>query len=89
MRKIDDGEKKKEKKTVEIVATNVVASLPPNGDRLQCRPLVPKSIYGYIHLKCCAFFQPGLNISDRNIYLIVRQKYPSDFQMDFFISEFY
>ena len=27
--------------TVEIVATNVVASRPPNGDRLQCRPLVP------------------------------------------------
>ena len=26
----------------EIVATNVVASRPPNGDRLQCRPLVPK-----------------------------------------------
>ena len=27
---------------VEIVATNVVASRPPNGDRLQRRPLVPK-----------------------------------------------
>ena len=26
----------------EIVATNVVASRPPNGDRLQRRPLVPK-----------------------------------------------
>ena len=26
---------------MEIVATNVVASRPPNGDRLQCRPLVP------------------------------------------------
>ena len=25
----------------EIVATNVVASRPPNGDRLQRRPLVP------------------------------------------------
>ena len=46
MRKIDDGEKKKERKkekkrrkkkkiTVEIVATNVVASRPPNADRLQ------------------------------------------------------
>ena len=46
MRKIDDGEKKKEKEkkiTVEIVATNVVASQPPNGDRLQRRPLVPKT----------------------------------------------
>ena len=48
MRKIDDGERKKEKKrkkkiTVEIVATNVVASRPPNGDRLQRRPLVPKN----------------------------------------------
>ena len=51
IRKIDDGEKKKkerkkkEKKkkiTLEIVATNVVASRPPNGDRLQRRPLVPK-----------------------------------------------
>ena len=44
MRKIDDGEKKEEKKKimVEIVATNVVASRPPNGDRLQRRPLVPK-----------------------------------------------
>ena len=50
MRKVGDGEKKrKEKKrkrkkkiTAEIVATNVVASRPPNGDRLQCRPLVPK-----------------------------------------------
>ena len=53
MRKIDDGEKKrkkkekkrkkkKKKKTVKIVATNVVASRPPNGDRLQRRPLVPK-----------------------------------------------
>ena len=43
MRKVDDGEekekkKKKEKKiTAEIVATNVVASRPPNGDRLQRR----------------------------------------------------
>ena len=48
MRKIDDGEKKRKRKkkkkkkiTVEIVATNVVASRPPNGDRLQRRPLVP------------------------------------------------
>ena len=45
MRNIDDGEKEKEKEkkkkkkkiTVEIVATNVVASRPPNGDRLQRR----------------------------------------------------
>ena len=48
MRKVDDGEKKekeKEKKkkiTAEIVATNVIASRPANGDRLQHRPLVPK-----------------------------------------------
>ena len=47
MRNIDDGEKKrkrkkeKEKIMAEIVATNVVASRPPNGDRLQRRPLVP------------------------------------------------
>ena len=44
MRKIDDGEKKRKRKkkiTVEIVATNVVASRPPNGDRLQRQPLVP------------------------------------------------
>ena len=51
MRKGDDGEKngkkngeKKEKKKkimMKIVATNVVASRPPNGDRLQRRPLVP------------------------------------------------
>ena len=48
MRKIDDGEKEKEKKkiTVEIVATNILASRPPNGDRLQRRPLVPKV---YLH----------------------------------------
>ena len=48
----DGGEKKsekKEKKTkkkkkimAEIVATNVVASRPPNGDRLQRLPLVLK-----------------------------------------------
>ena len=33
----------------EIVATNVVASRPPNGDRLQRRPLVPifKIIFKY------------------------------------------
>ena len=39
MRKVDDGEKKKKKKkiTAVIVATNVVASRPPNGDRLQRR----------------------------------------------------
>ena len=49
MRKIDDGEKEKEKKKKKkkkennggIVATNFVASRPPNGDRLQRRPLVP------------------------------------------------
>ena len=40
------GEKTEEKKkiTVKIVATNVVASRPPNGDRLQRRPLVPKQL---------------------------------------------
>ena len=41
MRKVDDGkrkEKKRKKKiTAEIVATNVVASRPPNGDGLQRR----------------------------------------------------
>ena len=53
MRKGDDGEKKnktgdkkngekREKIMMKIVATNLVASRPPNGDRLQRRPLVPK-----------------------------------------------
>ena len=37
--------KKKQKITVEIVATNVVASRLPNGDRLECRPLVPILIF--------------------------------------------
>ena len=57
MRKGDDGEKREEKKTgktgkkrkkkitAEIVATNVVASRPPNGDRLQRQPLVPIIIH--------------------------------------------
>ena len=61
MRNIDDGEKKKKKEkekkkkkkiTVEIVATNVVASRPPNGDRLQRRPLVP-----IIAQKCYVIWQ--------------------------------
>ena len=34
----------KKKIMAEIVATNVVASRPPNGDRLQRRPLVPISL---------------------------------------------
>ena len=50
MRKIDDGEKEK-KITVEIVATNVVASRPPNGDRLQRRPLVPKTYLAKVDRK--------------------------------------
>ena len=33
--------KKKKKIKTFLVATNVVASQPPNGDRLQRRPLVP------------------------------------------------
>ena len=54
MRKIDDGEKEKRKKkkiTVEIVATNVVASRPPNCDRLQSQPLMPiiGNIAGYVN----------------------------------------
>ena len=46
MRKGRDGEKKMEwwKIMMKIVATNVVASRPPNGDRLQRRPLVPISL---------------------------------------------
>ena len=50
MRKVGDGEKRKEKKrkekkiTAEIVATNVVASQPPNRDRLRRQPLLPKSM---------------------------------------------
>ena len=47
MRKGRDGEitteKSWKKRMMEIVATNVVASRPPNGDRLQRRPLVPKT----------------------------------------------
>ena len=46
MRKGRDGGEKKEKKIMKkIVATNVVASRPPNGDRLQRRPLVPIRVY--------------------------------------------
>ena len=42
MRKGREGEKKMERQiTVKIVATNVDASRPPNGDRLQCQSLVP------------------------------------------------
>ena len=42
-KKKEKKRKRKEKKKImaEIVATNVVASRPPNGDRLQRRPLVP------------------------------------------------
>ena len=32
---------------MEIVATNVVASQPPNGDRLQRQPLVPKFLKNF------------------------------------------
>ena len=39
MRKVDDGKRKEKKITAKIVATNVVASRPPNGDRLQRRRL--------------------------------------------------
>ena len=48
LRKVDDGKRKKRKEkkiTAEIVATNVVASRSPNGDRLQRRPLVPIIIH--------------------------------------------
>ena len=54
MRNIDDGgkEKKEKKITVEIVATYVVASRSPNGDRLQRRLLEP--IYSLtIDYLCC------------------------------------
>ena len=40
--------KRRKKITVKIVATNVVASRPPNGDRLERRPLVP--IYYFAHV---------------------------------------
>ena len=54
MRKGDDGGEKRGKKNggkkkkikTYLVATNVVASRPPNGDRLQSRPLVPISLLG-------------------------------------------
>ena len=39
-----EKKRKRKKITMEIVATNVVASRPPNGDRLQRRPLVPTKI---------------------------------------------
>ena len=48
MRKVDDGkkEKKSKKKIMSfLVATNVVASRPPNADRLERRTLVPISFY--------------------------------------------
>ena len=32
---------------MKIVTTNIVASRPPNGDRLQCRPLVTKTLYDH------------------------------------------
>ena len=38
------GKKGGKKIMMKIVATNVVASRPPNGDRLQRRPLVPISL---------------------------------------------
>ena len=40
------------KVTSEIVATNVVASRPPNGDRLQRRPLVPICVDVPEHEQC-------------------------------------
>ena len=44
MRKVEDGkkEKKKEKIMLFLMATNVVASRPPNADRLERHTLVPK-----------------------------------------------
>ena len=47
-------------KTVEIVANNVIASRPPNGDRLQRRPLVPTDS------NCNGDIYPG-NICPANI----------------------
>ena len=44
---------KKKKITLEIVATNIVASRPPNGDRLQHQLLVPK-----VHIRL-PFIPPG------------------------------
>ena len=51
MRKADNGGEKNggkktgEKKiTLKIVATSVDASRPPNGDRLQRRPLMPRMV---------------------------------------------
>ena len=41
----ETGKKTGEKKiTLKIVATSVVASRPPNGDRLQRRPLMPRMV---------------------------------------------
>ena len=53
MRKGRDGEKKMEwwKIMMKIVATNVVASRPPNSDRLQRRPLVPIEMAGAVWIK--------------------------------------
>ena len=47
--KIRGGGQINKKITAEIVATNIVASRPPDGNRLQRRPLVPTS-YGRISL---------------------------------------
>ena len=47
MRKVDDRERKEKKKKrmvkIAVRAANIVASQPPNGDRLQRRPFVPIS----------------------------------------------
>ena len=72
MRKVDDGEKKKEKTRkemkimAEIVATYVVASQPPNGDQLQRRTYVPIlqiwkiSPYWTLHTNWKICFNPAL-----------------------------
>ena len=53
MRKGRDGGENEKKIMAEIVATNVVASRPPNGDRLQRRPLVPIiTTVGYLLWMC-------------------------------------
>ena len=46
MRKVHDGEDKQKKIMMKMVATNVASRL--NSDRLQRRPLVPKTRASYV-----------------------------------------
>ena len=71
MRKVRDGMEwngMEWKIMMKIVATNVVASRPPNGDRLQRRPLVP--IYISIHEPYSAVYSVQCSVK----YLVVEEQ---------------